>query len=218
MISERLKVASKFLKGFNYLADCGTDHALLPIYAVEKGYVKKAIASDNKHHPLLSAKKNIADHRLYLKVNTRLADGLSYLNLEKDVDVVTIMGMGGRVMSDILEDAYLYNVKRLVLQPNSDYAQVRTFLETHKWYIVNEAFIKDNQKYYQIIVAEPGVMTLSELEKEFGPLILKEKNDVFVERITMMIEQLKRALKEAHQKDTVKKIKDRVEFLKGAIQ
>lgn len=218
MISERLKVASKFLKGFNYLADCGTDHALLPIYAVEKGYVKKAIASDNKHHPLLSAKKNIADHRLYLKVNTVLAEGLSYLNLEKDIDVVTMMGMGGRLMVEILEEAYLYNVKRLVLQPNSDYSQVRTFLEEHKWAIKDEAFIKENEKYYQIIVAEKGVMTLTDLEKEFGPIILKQKNELFVERIKTMIKQLELGMKQAKEMDTKQKLSSRIAFLKGAIQ
>lgn len=218
MISNRLKVASQFLKGFNYLADCGTDHAILPIYAIEKGYVKEAIASDNKHHPLLGAKTRIAEHRLYGKIKTVLAEGLSYLNLENHIDVVTIMGMGGREIVKILEDAYLFNVKRMVLQPNSQAGEVRTFLEDHKWRIVDEAFMKDHGKYYQIIVAEPGKMLLTHLEKEFGPYILKEKNEVFVERIQMMMTQLNHALNEAKQEKTRVKIEQRLAFLKEAIQ
>lgn len=218
MISNRLKVAGQFLKGFNYLADCGTDHALLPIDVIEKGYVKKAIASDNKHHPLLAAKNNIAEHRLFGQIKTVLEEGLSYLNLEKDVDVVTLMGMGGRVIVSILEDAYLYNVKRMVIQANSNQEDVRLFLQKHKWRIVDEAFIKENEKYYQIIVAEPGLMDLNDLEKEFGPYILKEKNDVFIERIEMMISQLNHALKETKNVKTKEKIKARLLFLKGAIQ
>jgi len=218
MISERLKVVSQYLKGYHFLADCGTDHALLPIYAVEKGYVKKAIASDNKHHPLLSAKENIAKHRLYGKVNTVLADGLSYLNLEKDVDVVTILGMGGHVIREILEDAYLYNVKRMVIQPNSHQHMVRGFLEDHKWKIVDEVFLEDNQKYYQIIVCEPGKMKLTDLEREFGPIILKKKNPAFIERIQSMQTHLKKALDETTQAETIEKLKNRIDFLEGALK
>lgn len=218
MISDRLKVAGEFLKGFNFLADCGTDHAFLPIYAIEKGYIKKAIASDNKHHPLLGAEKNISEHKIYGQIKTVLAEGLSYLNLEKDVDIVSIMGMGGRVIVDILKNAYLHNIKRMVLQANSNHKEVRLFLETHKWQIVEEAFIKDKDKYYQIIVAQPGKMVLTDLELEFGPYILKEKNEVFVERIKMMIEQLKHALNETINTKTLEEIKDRILFLKGAIQ
>ena len=217
MISNRLKVASQFLKGFQFLADCGTDHALLPIYAVEKGYVKKAIASDNKHHPLFIAKKNINEHRLFGKIQTVLADGLSYLNLEKDVDVVSVMGMGGRVIKEILENAYLYNVKRLVLQPNSDHALVRYFLETNKWKIVDERFLMDGNKYYQIIVAEHGNMSLTDLEREFGPFILNEQNEWFVKRIQTMIEQLTQALKEVKNPLTKEKLTKRLAYLRGAI-
>ncbi|QWC00604.1 tRNA (adenine(22)-N(1))-methyltransferase TrmK [Mycoplasmatota bacterium] len=218
MISERLRVASQFLKGYHYLADCGTDHALLPIYAIEKGFVQKAIASDNKHHPLLSAKNNIAEHRLYGKIKTVLADGLSYLNLENDVDVVTILGMGGPTIVEILSQAYLYNIKRMVLQPNSQSKEVRIFLESNKWKIVDEVFLKENDKYYQIIVCEHGNMALSEKEREFGPIILNEKSELFKERIQLMIGQLTKAIQETNNLDTRKKLKLRLEYLEEAIK
>ncbi|MFP4478890.1 MAG: tRNA (adenine(22)-N(1))-methyltransferase [Candidatus Izemoplasmatales bacterium] len=217
MISERLRIASEFLKGYHYLADCGTDHALLPIYAIEQEYIEKAIASDNKHHPLISAKKNINDHRLYGQIKTVLAEGLSYLNLENDVDVVTVLGMGGPLIVKILSDAYLYNVKRMVLQPNSQSKIVRQFLEENKWKIVDEVFLKENDKYYQIIVCEHGKMNLSELEREFGPIILKEKSDVFKERIQLMIEQLSSAIEETTNQETLEKLKKRIQFLKEAL-
>ncbi|HKL47466.1 MAG TPA: class I SAM-dependent methyltransferase [Candidatus Izemoplasmatales bacterium] len=217
MISQRLRVVSRFLKGYQFLADCGTDHALLPIYAVEKGFVKKAIASDNKHHPLLSAKQNIADHRLYGKINTVLAEGLSYLNLEKNVDVVTILGMGGHVIREILEDAYLYNIKRMIIQPNSQHSLVREFLEEHKWQIIDEVYLEDNKKYYQIIVCQPGKMQLTALEKEFGPYILKEKSPAFIDRIQSMLTQLNKALEATNRPDTIDKLKKRIQFLEGAL-
>ncbi|MGE4572087.1 MAG: tRNA (adenine(22)-N(1))-methyltransferase TrmK [Candidatus Izemoplasmatales bacterium] len=217
MISERLRIASQFLKGYHYLADCGTDHALLPIYAIEKGYVKKAIASDNKNLPLMNAKDNINQKGLFLEVKTVLADGLSYLNLENEVDVVTILGMGGIVMKDILDKAYLYNVKRMVLQPNSHSELVRRFLEEHKWKIVDEVFIEDNKKYYQIIVCEKGSMILNDLEREFGPIILKKKPPLFIKRIESMIDHFNQALEQAKDSETKEKLNHRIAFLKGAL-
>jgi len=218
MISERLRIASEFLKGYHYLADCGTDHALLPIYAIEQGYIKKAIASDNKHHPLLSAKKNISEHRLYGEIKTFMADGLSYLNLENDVDVVTVLGMGGPLIVKILKEAYLYNVKRMILQPNSQSKEVREYLEEHKWKIVDEVFLKENDKFYQIIVCEHGKMKLSDLEKEFGPKILQKKSDIFKERVQLMIDQLASAVEQTNNQDTLEKLKERIKFLEEAIQ
>ncbi|MFW5889099.1 MAG: tRNA (adenine(22)-N(1))-methyltransferase [Bacillota bacterium] len=217
MISKRLKVASEYLKGFNYLADCGTDHGKLPIFAVEKKYVKKAIASDNKNKPLIQAKQNIAKKGLIGKVNAVFAEGLSYLYVEKDVDVVSVLGLGGRTIVDILNNADLINVKRLVLSANSQNYQLRSFLENNRWNIISEAFIKENDKYYQIIVAEKGRMQLTELEREFGPFILKEKNNVFKERISKMLKQLKIAKEKASNENTKNKLIDRIKFLEEAI-
>lgn len=218
MISKRLKQASIYLKGFDFLADCGTDHALLPIYAIEKKYINRAIASDNKHHPLLSAQKNIGEHKLYGQIKAVLADGLSYLNLENDVDVVSVLGMGGRLIVDILSKAYLYNVKRMILQANSENKELRIFLENNKWEIIDEVFLEENNKYYQIIVCEPGQMTLSEIEREFGPFILKNKPQIFIERIEKMINQLIRASRETKNKKTIEKLKERIAFLQEVLK
>lgn len=218
MISDRLKQASYYLKGFNFLADCGTDHALLPIYAIEKKYIKKAIASDNKNYPLMSAQKNISEHRLFGQIKTVLADGLSYLNLENKVDVVTILGMGGILIVNILSQAYLYNVKRMILQANSQNKELRLFLEKNKWKIIDEVFMKENGTCYQIIICEPGAMVLSDAEREFGPMILKNKPEIFIERIQAMIDQLLEASHKTKNNDTKFKLADRVQFLREVLK
>ena len=217
MISRRLRIASEYLKGFNYLADCGTDHGILPIYAVEKNYVKKAIASDNKNKPLIQAKDNIAKKGLIGKVNAVFADGLSYLYVEKDIDIVSILGLGGRTIIDILKEADLINVKRLVLSANSQNYELRKFLENIRWKIISEEFIKENNKYYQIIVSEKGRMSLTELEREFGPLLIKNQNKIFKERLLSMIKQLKIAKEKAKNKTTKEKIVNKIKFLEEVL-
>lgn len=213
MISKRLRESAKYLKGFHCLADCGTDHGYLPIYAIKHGFVRQAIASDNKELPLKNAQKNIQDEQV--DVTTILADGLPYLNSE--IDVVSILGMGGRLITDILEQANLQHVKRLVLSPNSEHVILRQFLENHGFRIVNEEFIKDKSKYYQIIVSEPGTMALSAIELEFGPIILQNKTQVFKDYISKLVTKLKIALQHTTTEESREILKKRIQTLEEVI-
>ena len=67
-LSKRLSLCAKYTKGFTNLADIGTDHAMLPIHAIRKGYVSKAQAIDNKQGPFVVAYGNIKDARLEDKI------------------------------------------------------------------------------------------------------------------------------------------------------
>jgi len=213
MISKRLKESAKYVKGFHYLADCGTDYGYLPIYAIKHGFVHKAIASDNKELPLKNAQRNIQEE--HVDVETILADGLPYLHPE--IDVVSILGMGGRLIVDILEQANLNDVKRLVLSPNSDHITLRRFLQNHGFNIVEEEIVKDKSKFYQIIVSEPGSMMLSDIELEFGPMIMKKNTEVFKEYISKLIHKLEHALLQTNTVQNREILENRIQILKEVI-
>ncbi|MDT8337030.1 MAG: class I SAM-dependent methyltransferase [Candidatus Izemoplasmatales bacterium] len=215
MKSIRLLAASKYVIGYNCLADCGTDHAKLPIYCVENNFVKKAYASDNKIGPLENAIKSINAVNLEGKVFPVLADGLGYLISE--IDVVSILGMGGRLIQTILEQADLKDVKRLILIANSENFILRDYLEKNNWKIDIEELIKEKGKYYQLMVLSKGSMNLSEIEKEFGPLIIKEKSEAFVEMIDKNIKKLLKAKQHAKSTDVILKIEVRLHLLKEVI-
>lgn len=213
MLSARLEASAKYLKGFNYLVDCGTDHGYLPIYAIKNNLVKKAIASDNKELPLNNAKKNIKAENLNIK--TILADGLPFLT--EEIDIISILGMGGRLIKDILSRADLSNVKRMVLSANSESNILRDYLENNHFKIVAEEFIEDKQKYYQIIVCEPGKMTLNDIQKEFGPINIKNNNDVFKEYINKLIKNLEKAILNVKDELDLKNLKLRIKTLKEVV-
>ncbi|MFA7075758.1 MAG: class I SAM-dependent methyltransferase [Candidatus Izemoplasmatales bacterium] len=215
MKSLRLLSASKYIKGYNCLADCGTDHAKLPIYCVSKGLVKKAYASDNKIGPITNAINSVNEAGLDSLVKVILADGLTYLTPE--IDVVSILGMGGRLINSILEKANLVDVKRLVLIANSENYLLRSFLEDNNWFIETEELIKENNKFYQLMVLKQGKMNLSEVEKEFGPFIIKQKSKNFIEMITKLIVKLEIGKRKAKTKKTIDSINQRIEQLKGVI-
>jgi tRNA (adenine22-N1)-methyltransferase len=215
MKSLRLLAASKYIKGYNFLADCGTDHAKLPIFCVGQGLVKKAIASDNKTGPIKNAKKSIDKANLNDLVLPILADGLTYL--DQEIDVVSILGMGGRLIIQILEDADLTYVKRLILSANSENYLLRDFLQNNNWMIENEELIKENGKYYQLMVLSKGKMNLNELEKEFGPLIIKSKSPEFIEMVNKLLLKLLSAYNKAKTEEARLEINERIKLLEEVI-
>ena len=83
-------------------------------------------------HKNNNAKRNINEENLNIK--TILADGLPYLDSE--IDIVSILGMGGRLIRDILNRADLQHVKRLVLSPNSEAIILREYLEKNNFKIL----------------------------------------------------------------------------------
>jgi tRNA (adenine22-N1)-methyltransferase len=214
-LSKRLIASANYIKGFNCLADCGTDHAYLPIYAVQEGFVNSAIASDNKLGPLTNAKKNIIQASLLMKVKIKYAEGLNYLN--KDIDIASVLGMGGRLITEILSKANKQYLKRLVLGPNSEAKILREYLMENNFKIVNEELVEENGKYYQIIVCEPGNMELTELELEFGPIILKNKTPEFKDYINKLISTLKEALPKINNDSEANKLAIRIKTLEEAI-
>lgn len=216
MKSERLVKAARYTDGFNCLADCGTDHGYLPIYCIEKGFVKKVLASDKNLGPLKNASLNVKKAQLGEKIKLIHEAGLKYLDFE--VDVVSILGMGGRLIADILGEACLADVKRLILIANSEHTILRDFLEKNHWRIIAEELIKERKKYYQLIILEKGQMHLSQMEKEFGPLIIKEKSPIFIEMILTLLTKLKKGVKAAKKDSDIKKINQRIKSLEEVIK
>ena len=80
-----------------------------------------------------------------------------------------------------------------------------------------EAFLAERGKHYQILAAVPGRMALSDAEREFGPLILKERNEAFRVYVAGLIDALERG--RAAAVDPVKRrlLRVRIDFLRELI-
>jgi len=189
--SARLEAAKSLLTGARVLADVGTDHGYFPILAVQEQRIVKAYATDNKEQPLARAIENIALAGLSSLIVPILAEGLSFLT--PDVDTVSILGMGGNTIRDILQAADLAQVKLLILGPNNDAAVVRGQLEASGWQITDERFVRDQGHDYQIMAAKRGIMLLSDAEKEYGPILLKTRNPQLIQHINHQIGVLMQA-------------------------
>ena len=188
-INKRLTKVSEYLN-HNKLADIGSDHAYLPIYAIQNNLVKEAIAGEVVKGPFLSAQKNTELHGLSKSIEIKLGDGLEVVN--DTVDVITICGMGGPLISQILDEGKekLIHYPDLILQANIHALPIRQVLQKLGYNIEAEQLIKDKKHIYEIIVAKKGKMQLSENELKFGPKLMIEKDELFYEKWEREIESL----------------------------
>lgn len=203
MISKRLELVASFVSQGSILLDVGSDHAYLPIELVERGQIKSAIAGEVVEGPYQSALKNVEAHGLKEKIQVRLANGLAAFEEEDQVSIITIAGMGGRLIATILEEGLdkLASVERLILQPNNREDDLRIWLQDHGFQIVAESILEEAGKFYEILVVEAGEMYLSASDLRFGPFLSKEVSPVFVQKWQKEAAKLEVALDQIPEKN-----------------
>lgn len=186
-LSTRLTTVAKYIQEESFLADIGSDHAYLPVYCVQRKKAKKAIAGEVVKGPFESATSTVLQYGLSHQITVRLGDGLDVL-MDDAVDHITICGMGGQLIRDILErgKSKLEQTKRLILQPNVAAHYIRKWAYENGWVLICEEILKEDEKIYEILVLEKkardSLPILEELDMIFGPFLRKEKSDVFLEK------------------------------------
>ncbi|EEL49260.1 MULTISPECIES: tRNA (adenine(22)-N(1))-methyltransferase [Bacillus cereus group] len=223
-LSKRLEEVVREIPVGSTVADIGSDHAYLPCYTIINHIATKAVAGEVVDGPFRSAQATVAESGLQEKVDVRKGNGLAVIT-PGEVDVITIAGMGGALIRDILESGKekLNGVKRLILQPNIAAHHIREWFIENGWELIHEKIIKEDGKIYEILVGEKGnpLAPYSEnkqAELFIGPFLMKEKNDAFIEKwegesknFQNILKQLERA---ANSEDTKAKRDEVAEKMK----
>ena len=221
MISKRLELVASFVPQGAILLDVGSDHAYLPIELVERGKIESAIAGEVVEGPYQSAVKNVEAHGLKEKIQVRLANGLAAFEEADQVSVITIAGMGGRLIARILEEGLdkLANVERLILQPNNREDDLRIWLQDNGFQIVAESILEEAGKFYEILVVEVGQMKLSASDVRFGPFLSKEVSPVFVQKWQKEAAKLEFALGQIPEKNLEERqvLVDKIQAIKEVL-
>lgn len=227
-LSKRLAKVARFVPEQAILADIGSDHAYLPAWLILNHKIKRAIAGEVVEGPYQTAKKLVERLGLQEKIVVRKGDGLEVIESADQVNCVTICGMGGLLISEILErgdqQQKLASVEYLILQPNMGERLVRKWLQEHQYAIIAESILEEDQKIYEIIVAKKMNERVKYSEKEllFGPISLKEKNLVFCRKWQHELKQKKTILKQLTQaKQGVEKkalLQEQIQLLEEVLQ
>lgn len=159
VMTPRLLAIAQSVPQGKSVADIGTDHAYIPIYLCQKEKAERALAMDVRKGPLFRAEANIRRYQLDSRIETRLSDGLSAL-CEGEADTVVIAGMGGLLIAELLQRAPV-RAKTYVLQPMTAVAELRMWLHSHGFCIVDERLAQEGEKLYSILVVTHGNMTIA---------------------------------------------------------
>ena len=189
-LSKRLTAVAGLVTEGASVADIGTDHGYIPIHLIEQNLSPKVIAMDINKGPLERARIHIAGYGMSDRIETRLSDGLAAVK-PKEVEEIIVAGMGGGLVIHILNEdpAKTRSLKELVLQPQSELAKVRRYLEEHRFRIVAEDMVEEDGKYYPMMKVIPteqkglyaeGVPAAEE-ELEYGKYLLEKAHPVMGE-------------------------------------
>lgn len=196
--NKRLLAAAELLGYVNSVADIGTDHAFLPIHLVREGIAKKVIACDIAEGPLSVAEANIAKYSLSDKIELRLANGLLGLK-PNEVEAITILGMGGETIADILTDApWVKNPNiTLILQPMSCDDRLRDYLFSEGFEISTEVGVEAQSRYYTVMkVHYSGDLSEVGCEYKYIGKLLENPNAAAITFVKNRLKSMKNCIRD----------------------
>lgn len=218
-LSKRLETVANFVIEGSRVADIGSDHAYLPSYLCVNGRISFAVAGEVNEGPYQSALSQVEKLGIADKVHVRKGNGLEVVS-PSEVDHIIIAGMGGALITDILEAGRdkLEGVKRLILQPNLMADRIRKWLLTNGWELIKEVVLEEDEKIYEVLVAERGNVDEPysenrELELLLGPFLMHEKNSAFIKKWESEIQSWKRILLQFEQAKETEEVKAKKEEL-----
>lgn len=159
ILTPRLNYIANHVPNDASFIDIAADHGYLGLELTKRNAKrKKIIISDIAKLPLASAKKNFADEHMEQLVDFRLGSGLRVLKDNEYIDVAIIAGIGGRLMTQILQD----NIKKtkqigtFILQANVGMHIVREWLYEHKFHFLTDDLIYDQGYIYECLIVQPA--------------------------------------------------------------
>lgn len=210
-LRKRLKFIIKNVDKTNVLADIGTDHGYIPLYAVKNKICKRVIATDINKLPLDKAKLNAILEGVDEELEFRLGNGLEPLK-DKEANVVIIAGMGGNLIKEILEKSInkVNELDYLVLQPAQNPEVLREYLYNNGYEIIKEDLCLDEEIYYELfkVKRKEGEDTkLDPIYYEVSPKLLMEKHPLLKDYLKLKIDSYKRVLEHINEETENAKIR-----------
>ena len=196
-LSMRLERVAAHVPAGARLADIGSDHGYLPVALLRRGLIAAAVAGEVAATPFQAAERTVRENGLEQHVSVRLADGLAAITAADAITAISVCGMGGETIRNILDSGkmHLTGQERLILQPNGGEQPLRQWLMDNGYCILVEELLRENRFYYEIIVAERAEpVAYSAEELYFGPLQLQARSPAFLAKWQRLLRQKQKTL------------------------
>jgi tRNA (adenine22-N1)-methyltransferase len=196
-LSMRLERVAAWVPVGARLADIGSDHAYLPVALMRRGVITGAVAGEVAATPFRAAQRTVRANDLEQCIRVRRVDGLAAIEPDDAITAVSLCGMGGETIRDILDSgkARLSGQERLILQPNGGEQPLRHWLMDNGYRILHEELLHENRFYYEIIVADrSGPVNYTDEQLYFGPLHLQARTPMFVAKWQRLLHEKHKTL------------------------
>ena len=188
-LDPRLSLAFDLYDPCALAADIGTDHAHLPAALLQRGRCQHMILTDISPGALENARMEIVRLRLSDRVSLRLGNGLEPLT--EKCGMISVMGMGGRTIRDILLSGQSrLQGASLLLSAHTDWHLIRSAVLSVGYHLEREEPCFAGGRYYLILVARPGEGVMSEQEIRIGGPLFHSSSPVLVPFLKRRMEVL----------------------------
>lgn len=195
-ISKRLECCGQMVAPGAAVADIGTDHGYLPIWLICNGICSTVYAADLRQKPLEKAQENARIFGVAEQIHFRLSDGLERFD-GSEADTIVCAGMGGDLIIHILSAAKWLRQEQytLILQPQSSGQDLRRWLGTNGFGIIQERLLQEGGFFYTVMAAKFGQpMHLSPGQQFLSPWLLADRSPLLPRQMERLIDSLEKTV------------------------
>lgn len=191
-LQPRLQLLADMVPEGCRLADVGTDHGYLPVYLLQRGRIRGAVAADIGAEPLAHARRTAEAYGV-TGIDFRLCDGLRDI-APNEVDTVVIAGMGGETIIAILEGAAWTKdgAHTLLLQPMTKAADLRRWLAVNGYSFTEERLVWDKNYLYPVLRVTGGGTPQALTERQALTGVALDGDPLYREYLTQQADKLRR--------------------------
>ena len=203
LLDARLSLAYDLYDPCELAADIGTDHAHLPAALLQRGRCRHMILTDLSESALRNARDEMIRFRLTDRVTLRAGNGLE--PLDEACGMISVTGMGGRTIRDILlEGKEKLQGASLVLSAHTDLPLIREAVQEIGYHLDREEPCFCAGRFYLVLRARPGAREMTPREIRLGGPRFESSSDQLIpylsRRLDVLLDRL-RGLESAESPD-----------------
>lgn len=223
MLDARLSLVYDLYPVCSLAADIGTDHGYLPCALLESGKAGSMILTDISASALSHAAAETARRSLSSRVTLLTGDGLA--PLDRTCEAISITGMGGRTIRQILINGQdKLNGATLILSAHTDLPLLRRSLIEIGYTVVTEEVCKAASRFYLVFKAVPGKSEMSPREIRLGSGLFESQAECLPDYLLHRRKVLERKLKglltttDASFDDQINTVREDIDYLDSFIR
>ena len=205
----RIEAIYSFIDLKDRVVDVGCDQAKLGILLAKRN--QKSIASDISPKVIERASLDIRKLGLDNLIDLRVSNGLQNIK-EKEADTLVLSGMGTHTILEILNNTKL-RFNKIITISNNYHDILRDKMNELNYKVDKELIIKENNKYYNLILFTKGIKKYTKKELLLG--LNQVDSELYKEYLNHLLNKYKTIKKSSKDKNI--KIDEMITLIESTI-